>query len=139
MYKRQPLGEAPKFRALINYLGLPSGEAVTYGTSCQGLNIGNFGVPLVGATDFQVFLSGAGSKVPAQLLISGNGADYLGIPLPIDLSFSGALDCDLLVGNFNVTLLETNTAGNLLTQVAIPNDPAPVSYTHLTLPTIYSV
>ncbi len=125
----QPLGEAHKFRALINYLGLPSGEAVTYGNGCQNLKIGSFGVPLIGATDFFVSLSGGGSKVPAQLLISGNGADYLGIPLPIDLSFVGALDCDLLVGNFNATVLETNPAGNLLTQVQIPNDPGLIGKT----------
>ena len=104
-YLSQPLFEAHKHRALVDWVEgssfdnpAPATPDVTYfGSSCQNLAIGHFGVPTPGAViNFSVL--NAPPFATASLMIADTNSDFLGIPLPIDLSGLGQFGCQMQIG-----------------------------------------
>lgn len=128
-YLDQPLDETPKYRALLDHLGITAGDVTAFGESCQDLSLDSSGAPLLGAGTFYVTLSGAPAGTPVSLIVSDTASQYFGVPLPIPLGWAGAPGCNLLVGQGPILPYSTDTAGHLLAQLPLPANPGLVGLT----------
>ena len=100
----------------------PSVEVI--GFPCGNTWASHYGTPTVGAADFGIVLSGAASYGQAFLTISGQGDNWQGIPLPLNLDHLGMFGCNVWVGDGLVTQGSANGQGSVALPVLIPNIPA---------------
>ena len=123
-YLNQPLGEAHKHRALVDWaVGSPPvtvDPVVSYsGISCQNLWMGHWGEARVGQSLF-VNVSGAPVFGSGALLLSGSNSDFAGIPLPVDASAFGVPGCWLQVGEFVEYPAQASAQGTMFQELQIP-------------------
>ncbi len=124
-YLGQPLSESHKYRALIDFLAeTDKGSVVHYGNGCQGLAIGYFGNPWVGTAQFHATLTGALTSAPVALHIAATDASFLGLPLPLDLAWTGAAGCQLWIGSSFSVGTTSDGAGNAAVPLTLPAKPS---------------
>jgi hypothetical protein len=122
----QPLANAHKYRALADYAAAQPALPGTYrfGTACGTLAISASGSPKVGASNFGVQLSGCVPGAFAQLLLTAQAQQYLGLPLPIDLSGFAGAGCLLQVGDGQFFTGSATGLGVASFALAVPANPA---------------
>ncbi|MEM7309889.1 MAG: hypothetical protein AAF682_24650 [Planctomycetota bacterium] len=90
--------------------------------------IGATGNAQIGTSNFTCSVSNTASFAPALLAYGLSNTDYLGLPLPLDLSFvpglGGCLLYQSLTGDISAT---TDGTGGASTVIPVPNDPALVN------------
>jgi len=104
-----------------------SGAMTTYGKGCPGSNkttptFAHYSFPMLGVGDFQLGLTGGLANAPAGLTLGSSRTRFGPLPLPLDLGFLGATNCDLnaCLTFMVMTSLDANGEGSAL--FPFPND-----------------
>ncbi len=98
---------------------IAGGRFTRYGNPCQGVTIGNVGVPVIGSS-FAVTLQGASPGRPALLLLGASRTTWNGLPLPFPLAVVGAPGCELLAAGDVTIVVATGGAGEAQVTLTVP-------------------
>lgn len=116
----------PRLSAIaFTFLAAPlCGQAIPYGVSCGGGQVGASEPPAIGAAGFALTLSGAPASSAAVAWVGASDAQWGGLPLPLDLGLLGAPGCALLASVEASFAQLTSGAGEATQAVPLPANPA---------------
>jgi len=101
-----------------------SGNAISFGAGCGAAKAGSTAAgSYMPGTAFELTLAGAPAGQPALALIAADLWGFLGVPLPLDLSFAGMTGCLLLVPPALSASTVPDAAGAARLGLQVPNDP----------------
>ena len=106
----------------------------TSGVSCSAFApgppmISGMGKAKIGTSDFSCTVSGTSPSIPAVLALGFLNDDYLGLPLPLDLTPLGWSGC-FLYQNLTAQFPSlTDATGSSTIPIAVPNDPIFINVT----------
>jgi hypothetical protein len=116
-------GHQWKFRI---YCGGRPAQYEIFGASCPGSGrltplLAFEGIPTLGGS-MSVHLTRALANAPALMSIGLSDSDWLGVPLPFDLTPLGAPGCRILASGQVLLVTAADAAGNGAINLTIPND-----------------
>ena len=100
------------------------GPVQGFGESCNGLLVYWENEPLLGSSDFKLYLYGVAPQVPAVLIAGISDDSWAGIPLPLDLGPFGGPGCSILVSPEVLLATTSDDFGEARFTIPVPADPA---------------